>query len=67
MVEIDETQIKEAEDAIRDIINWIQVWNLEETQDSTKKIEDATVEELKAKLEDLAKKVSGMTILFLVG
>ena len=63
MVEIDETQIKEAEDAIRDIINWIQVWNLEETQDSTKKIEDATVEELKAKLEDLAKKVSGMTIL----
>jgi len=58
-----ETKIKEAEDAIRDIINWIEVWNLEEVEAGTKKIEDATVDELKTKLEDLARKVSGMTTL----
>ena len=62
MVEVDENQIKEAEDAIRDLVNWIQVWNLEEVEGGVKKIEDGTVEELKAKLEDLAKKVSGMTV-----
>ena len=50
--------IKEATNAIRDIINWIEVWNLEEVQDGTKKIEDKTVDELKAKLEDLAKKLA---------
>lgn len=60
MVEIEEAKIKEAENAVRDIINWIEVWNLEEVQDGNKKIEDATVEELKTKLEDLAKKISGM-------
>jgi len=61
MAEVDEAKIKEAEDAIRDIINWIEVWNLEEVEGRTKKIEDATVDDLKAKLEELAKKVSGMT------
>ena len=50
--------IKEAADAIRDIINWIEIWNLEEVQNGTKKIEDKTVDELKAKLEDLAKKLA---------
>ena len=57
----DEAQIKEAENAIRDIINWIEVWNLEEVEGGVKKIEDATVEELKMKLEELAKKVSGLS------
>ena len=60
MVEIDEAQITEAENAIRDLINWIEVWNLEEVEGGVKKIEDATVDDLKAKLEEIAKKVSGM-------
>ena len=57
MAKINVTKIKEAEDAIRDLINWVEVWNLEEIQDGTKKIEDEVVEELKSKLEDLAKKI----------
>ena len=62
MAEVDEVKIKEAENAIRDLINWIEVWNLEEVQEGTKKIEDETVNELKAKLEDLAKKISGLSV-----
>ena len=62
MIEIDESKIKEAEDALRDIMNWISVWNLEEVQEGTKKIEDGTVKELKEKLEDLAKKIGGLNI-----
>jgi len=60
MAEVSEEQIKSAEDAVRDLINWVEVWNLEEVEGGVKKIEDATVEELKTKLEDIAKKVSGM-------
>ncbi len=48
---------KEAADAIRDLINWVEVWNLEEVQDGTKKIEDSVVEELKAKLGSIAEKL----------
>jgi len=62
MVEIDEAKIKEAEDTLRDIINWIQVWNLQEVEGGVKKIEDSTVEGLKKKLEDLAKKISGLSV-----
>jgi len=62
MVEINENKIKEAENAIRDLINWIEVWNLEEVEGGVKKIEDATVDELKSKLSDIAEKVSGMTV-----
>ncbi len=62
MVDVEESKIKEAEDAIRDLVNWIEVWNLEEVQNGTKKIEDKTVEELKSKLEEVAKKVSGMNV-----
>lgn len=62
MVDVEESKIKEAEDAIRDLVNWIEVWNLEEVQEGTKKIEDQTVEELKSKLEEVAKKVSGMNV-----
>ena len=61
MVEVDESKIKEAENAIRDLINWVEVWNLEEVEGGVKKIEDETVDELKAKLSDIAEKVSGMS------
>ena len=60
MVEVDESKIVEAENAVRDLINWVEVWNLEEIEGGVKKIEDSAVDELKAKLEELAKKVSGM-------
>ncbi|MBW2996489.1 hypothetical protein KY332_04275, partial [Candidatus Woesearchaeota archaeon] len=60
MAEVDVEKIKEAENAVRDIINWIEVWNLEEVQEGTKKVEDTTVDDLKAKLEELAKKISGL-------
>ena len=60
MAKSNKPSVKEAENMIRDIINWIEIWNLEEIQDGTKKIEDSVVEELKAKLEALAKKVSGL-------
>ncbi|MBW2977400.1 hypothetical protein KY331_01000 [Candidatus Woesearchaeota archaeon] len=62
MVEVDEAKIKEAEDAVRDIVNWIQVWNLQEVEGGVKKIEDSTVQGLKKKLEDLAKKISGLKV-----
>jgi predicted transcriptional regulator len=60
MVEVDESKIKEAENAIRDLINWVEVWNLEQIEGGVKKIEDETVDDLKKKLEDIAKKVSGL-------
>ena len=63
MVEVDESKIKESENAIRDLINWIEVWNLEEVEGGVKKIEDETVDELKTKLKDIAEKVSGMTVI----
>ncbi len=48
--------VKEAEDKIRDLINWVQVMNEEELEAAEgKKIEDDTAEELKKKLRDLAK------------
>jgi hypothetical protein len=63
MVEVDESKIKEAENTIRDLINWVEVWNLEEVEGGVKKIEDETVEDLKTKLKDIAEKVSGMTVI----
>ena len=54
-------QVKEAEDALRDILNWVEVWNKEETDEGAKKIDDAVAKELKVKLEKLAKKMSGLS------
>ena len=49
--------VQGAADAVRDLINWVEVWNLEEVQDGTKKIEDSVVEELKTKLKAIAEKL----------
>ena len=46
-----------AENAIRDLINWVEVQNLEEVQNATKKIEDSAAKQLNSKLRALAKKV----------
>jgi len=58
----DLVKIKAAENAIRDIINWVEVWNLEELEGGCRKIDHDIVEELKAKLEEAAKKISGMSV-----
>jgi hypothetical protein len=50
-------EIKEVENEIRDLINWVEVWNLEEVEGGVKKIEDSIVDELKAKLSAIAEKV----------
>jgi len=63
MAEVNKAKIKDAENSVRDIINWIKVWNLEEVQDEVKKIDDEIVKELVAKLEKLAKKISGMNVI----
>ena len=47
MAEVEESKIKEAENAIRDLINWVEVWNLEQIEGGVKKIEDDTVEDFK--------------------
>ena len=48
---------KSAENAIRDLINLVEVRNLEEVEGATKKIENSAAKELKKKLRSLAKKV----------
>ena len=51
--------LKEAEDKVRDLINWVQVKSGEELDAAEgKKIEEDTAEELKKKLRDLAKTIS---------
>lgn len=53
----DPKKVKLVENKIRDLINWIEVWNLEEIEDNTKKIDDDTVEELKEKLQTIAEDI----------
>ena len=53
----DMSKKKAAEDAIRDIINLIEVRNMEESRDINKKIDNSVARELKSKLRALAKKV----------
>jgi len=53
----DPKQVKIVENKIRDLINWIEVWNLEEIEDNTKKIADETVVELKEKLQEIAEDI----------
>jgi len=49
------SSIKQAEDKIRDLINWIEVLNREEIKEGEgKKIEDDAARELKAKLQEIA-------------
>lgn len=46
--------IKEAEDKIRDLINFVQIKSDEEADTAGKKIEADTAEKLKTKLRELA-------------
>lgn len=62
MVEMSKSKIVKAENDIRDIINWVEILSRDETRDNQNKISPAAAKQLKKKLEDLAKKVSGMNI-----
>lgn len=54
--------ISEAADALRDVINWVEVWNLEELEDNYKKIEDDVLKDLKEKLEKVGKKIEMISL-----
>jgi len=58
---VDAEKIKAVENKIRDLINWVEVWNLEEVEGGFKKIEDDVVNELKQRLEELAKMVAELS------
>ena len=53
----DPEQVKKIENKIRDLINWIEVWHLEELEGNSKKIDDGTVEDLKEKLQAIAEDI----------
>ncbi|MDD5649512.1 MAG: hypothetical protein PHF86_03725 [Candidatus Nanoarchaeia archaeon] len=53
----DPKKVQKIENKIRDVINWIEVWNLEELEDNNKIISDDVVEELKDKLQEIAEEV----------
>lgn len=63
MAKIDTSKIKDAENELRDIINWVKVWNLEEieVEGGAKKIADDVVQDLLKRLEKLARKISGLS------
>lgn len=53
----DPKKVKMVENKIRDLINWIEVWNLEELEDGNKQISNEVVEELKEKLQIIAEDI----------
>ncbi len=61
MAEVSEEKLKEVQDKIRDLVNWVEVKNQEEIEGGVKKIEDEVVEKLKAKLAELSQAVDALT------
>jgi len=57
MAKVSDKKIKEIEDSIRDLINFIKVKNVEEVEGEFKKIEDDAAEELIEKLREIAQKL----------
>lgn len=57
---MEKEKLKAVQDNIRDLVNWIEVWNLEEIEGGVKKIEDDIVEQLKQKLAELSQKVDDL-------
>ncbi|RLE39953.1 hypothetical protein DRZ77_03305 [Candidatus Woesearchaeota archaeon] len=61
-IEIEEEMLKEVENDIRDLINWIEVWNEQEKTGGTKLIEDEQAEKMKEKLRSIADKLGLATL-----
>ncbi len=57
-----EEELKAIENDIRDLINWIEVWNEEEKTGGTKKIETEEAEKMKEKLRAIATKLGIATL-----
>ena len=57
-----EAELKAVENEIRDLINWIEVWNEEEKEGGTKKIENEEAEKIKDKLRAIAEKLGIATL-----
>lgn len=57
-----EDDLKAIENDIRDLINWVEVWNNEEKTGGTKKIEDEEAEKIKDKLRAIATKLGIATL-----
>ncbi|MBI2666736.1 hypothetical protein HYX13_03940 [Candidatus Woesearchaeota archaeon] len=55
-------KLKDVENKIRDLVNWIAVKQLEEVQDVTSKIEPQTAKELSEKLSALAVLVGNLEL-----
>lgn len=60
MAEVSEEKLKEVQDKIRDIVNWVEVKNQEEVEGGVKKIEDEAASKLKEKLADLTQAVDSL-------
>jgi len=60
MAEVSEEKLKEVQDKIRDIVNWVEVKNQEEIEGGTKKIEDEVVTTLKEKLSELTQAIDAL-------
>jgi len=60
MAEVSEEKLKEVQDKIRDIVNWVEVKNQEEIEGGTKKIEDEVVATLKEKLSELTQAIDAL-------
>ena len=59
MVDVSKETLVEAEDMIRDLINYIEVLNKEEVEGDVKKIEDDAATKLTEKLRQIAQKIAG--------
>ena len=57
-----EENLKEITNDIRDLINWVEVWNEEEKEGGTKKIENEEAEKMKEKLMAIAEKLGIATL-----
>jgi len=57
-----EEDLKAIASDIRDLINWVEVWNEEEKEGGTKKIESEEAEKIKEKLRAIAEKLGIATL-----
>ena len=62
MVEVDDSTFKEVENDLRDLMNWVKVWNTEEEQGATKKVEDEEANQLTEKIQAIAAKLGVGTL-----
>ncbi|MBD3249430.1 hypothetical protein GF336_05270 [Candidatus Woesearchaeota archaeon] len=55
MAEVDDESLKEVENKLRDLMNWVKVFQEEEEEGATQKIEDETAKQLMDKIQEISK------------